>query len=532
MTIALFAAGCSTMYGPEQISTPVVGSEGIKITVTESGDSSFVMKLSPVGEAAYYSYLVDVADAPEKLDSSLLYSVSYESVAQGTIKWTASEPEATIEIKDLTPNTTYQIYAVAGSVTGVPSSVAVTSVQTSDKVAPYITASEFQDSLVAVQFCENIIRAEEVSLEAKYYTILANDFSRPMGTLPIKEENITVNGNIVIINVEGLPANALYTVDLPEGAFKDPTGNRSEAVESAFMMIEGSLVPKGIYGQNATKTFALKAIEGTAFTDPEAYFMTSAEDPSVQIYNVDGTVIVKAAYELGGRTVSNVMTANEDYGLNSGYLMFFLPEIPDYGAKVTVTFPEGALYDIYGNSSKEFVFSQVLSYGYEIEDAIGNYSCEGTSIYDGAIYPFDINIEKSDDPEKGNVMITAFEYNCLAPLYADFDVDSGVISITDFLTPYAILSYPSGASYYLMLAIFDGSYYYEEPIELHLTAPGVISASGPVGLLLNAVGTTKLSVYDAYKNISGTRIESGQGLSLQTDGMLLRSPRGVVPKLK
>lgn len=493
MTIALFAAGCSTMYGPEQISTPVVGSEGIKITVTESGDSSFVMKLSPVGEAAYYSYLVDVADAPEKLDSSLLYSVSYESVAQGTIKWTASKPESTIEIKDLAPNTTYQIYAVAGSVTGVVSSVAVTSVKTSDKVAPYITASEFQDSLVAVQFCENIIRVEEVSLEAKYYTILANDFSRPMGTLPIKEENITVNGNIVIINVEGLPANALYTVDLPEGAFKDPTGNRSEAVESAFMMIEGSLVPKGIYGQNATKTFALKAIEGTAFTAPEAYFMTSAEDPSVQIYNVDGTVIVKAAYELGGRTVSNVMTANEDYGLNSGYLMFFLPEIPDYGAKVTVTFPEGALYDIYGNSSKEFVFSQVLSYGYALEDVIGSYKMTALEYFSGANVAYGLVIEESDTEEYGNVMITNLAgFNC--KIYGTFNVDDGTLTVPDWQ-----LILPDAGLYFATNSNTG------ESSVFHMYESGILTDVSPeFGLYLDGLGW-----YEIYFNIECEKIVSG-----------------------
>ena len=126
MTIAAVLTACSEMYGPEQVSTAVVNSEGIEITGIAVTDNSLTFTLTPKGEAAYYSYLVDQADAPQALDSSTIYSLGYDgAVAEGIIKWTSEKTSSTVTIDELEPNTTYQIYAVAGSPTGVPSSVAV-----------------------------------------------------------------------------------------------------------------------------------------------------------------------------------------------------------------------------------------------------------------------------------------------------------------------------------------------------------------------------------------------------------------------
>ncbi len=428
LTIAIIAAGCETMYGPKQVSTPVVNSEGIVISVSDVKDSSFVITLSPKGEASYYSYLVDEDDAPVKLDSSLLYSVSYESVAQGTIKWTASQPDSKITLDGLEPNTTYQIYAVAGSVTGIPSSISVASVKTSDKVAPYVIASQYADNAVSVQFCEAVSRVQEKGLTAKYYSSLSNDFSSPAGTIVIDEEQISIENDIVTIAVDGLPGKAMYTIDLPEGAFKDASGNDSKPVTSQLIYAEEQIIPIGIYGQNAEKTFSLKAIEGTAFSDPYTTFATYPADQDVILENGSSQVKATAVYQLSGRTVSNDMIMGTHYLVYNGNMMFALPEVPDFGAKVTVTFPKGAFYDVYGNSSEEFVFSQVLSYGYTADDIIGRYASRFTD-QDGQVSVLELMIEESDNQTKGNVKITSLAGFYQLSIYANFNFDTGVLSI-------------------------------------------------------------------------------------------------------
>ena len=50
MTIAAVLTACSEMYGPEQVSTAVVNSEGIEITGIAVTDNSLTFTLTPKGE--------------------------------------------------------------------------------------------------------------------------------------------------------------------------------------------------------------------------------------------------------------------------------------------------------------------------------------------------------------------------------------------------------------------------------------------------------------------------------------------------
>lgn len=506
LTIAIIAAGCETMYGPKQVSTPVVNSEGIVISVSDVKDSSFVITLSPKGEASYYSYLVDEDDAPVKLDSSLLYSVSYESVAQGTIKWTASQPDSKITLDGLEPNTTYQIYAVAGSITGIPSSITVTSVKTSDNVAPYALTSQYAGNVVAVQFCEAVSRVQEKGLTAKYYSSLSNDFSSPAGTIVIDEEKISIENDIVTIAVDGLPGKAMYTIDLPEGAFKDASGNESDPVESYLIFDEQQTIPVGIYGQNAEKTFSLKAIEGTAFSDPRTTFTTSPADPNVVLEDGSSQVKATAVYQLGGRTVSNDMVIGTDYIVYNGSVMFALPEAPDFGAKVTVTFPKGAFYDIYGNTSEEFVFSQVFSYGYTLEDVTGTYTLTALEYFSRETVTYPLIITESDSEEKGNVMLTNV---CGFPckVYATFNMDDGTLTIPDF----QLINEEYGL--YFATNSNDG-----ESSVMQMPESGYLTDVTPeFGLYIDTGSPNTSGWYEVYFNIECRKVEGSGSSSLDSN---------------
>lgn len=89
MTMLAMAVACSELYGPEPTPIAPDTAAGVEITVSEVKDSSFKVTVTPSGEASYYSWLVDESPKAAALDSSALYSVSYESLVQGTAKWTA-----------------------------------------------------------------------------------------------------------------------------------------------------------------------------------------------------------------------------------------------------------------------------------------------------------------------------------------------------------------------------------------------------------------------------------------------------------
>ena len=144
MSVVVLAAGCAEMYGPEQESTPVVKSDGIEIALVSDDkadtDSTVTFTLTPKGEALYYSYAIEASAQDSKPGSSVVYSGALQTAfADSVIKWTAEKPSATITVKGLMPNTQYQIYAVAGSPTGVPSSVK------SDRCSEQRVGPAFQD---------------------------------------------------------------------------------------------------------------------------------------------------------------------------------------------------------------------------------------------------------------------------------------------------------------------------------------------------------------------------------------------------
>ena len=195
MSVVVLAAGCAEMYGPEQESTPVVKSDGIEISLVTDGydtDNTVVFSLKPKGEALYYSYAVEASATNNKPDSSVIYSGKYaQAVASAVIKWTEEQPSSTITVSDLAPNTQYQIYAVAGSPTGVPSSVAVCSFKTTDGEKPAIT-SDYDGNVLTISFSEAVTRNKDLPLSVKYYGVNTTNIDN---TNTSNTENTTSNNS-------------------------------------------------------------------------------------------------------------------------------------------------------------------------------------------------------------------------------------------------------------------------------------------------------------------------------------------------
>lgn len=460
LSVLSLTAACSELYGPEETPLTPDTAAGVQVSISDVTDNSFKVTVTPSGATSYYSYLVDESAAAETLDPETLYKVGYESVAQGTVDY-AKNPSYTFEVA-AEPNTTYQVYAVAASPMGFAGEVAVKSVTTSDGVNPTLEDSEYDDTVLALVFSEDVTLGQgtaTVRYFARQKTGINEDVEE--GTYTVPAENIECDGNVVMMSFEGgVPAGAYYTLDYPAGMFVDSANNPVAELKSGFSAASGALAPYGVYGRANFTTWEFDAYEETVITDPTAPFVLTSSAAQICKY---GAAAAYVAFSKGAKTTTIDLTPGSDYvcGLTSqdpesDVAMFVLPEYPDFGSVITITIPEDTFWDIYGNSNAECEVEVLLSFGYTLDDVVGTYDGQGYSYFNDAAVPLGFTIAKSDDPEQGNVMITG-SYMGLpcsdGNIYADFDGDAGVLRIYDgqvfFVHPTAgaVLFAINGADY-------------------------------------------------------------------------------------
>ena len=440
MTMLTLAVACETMYGP--VETPIApdSAAGVEITVADVTDDSFTVTIAPSGEASYYSWLIDEASAAEELDAETLYAVGYESIGQGTVKWTAEEPSVTFTVEGLDPNTDYQIYAVAGSKMGIAGAVVNKSVKTTDTVAPGYEAYETEAHQVVFTFSEAVTRnADAGAIKVPYYAYYSSDFqttAAAAGEVTVPEDSILVAGNQALISVPDLPTGCYWTISIPEGAFLDAVGQKLPAYASAFEMAEGQSgpapAPTGFYGEvDYVELPMLGGLELESFSDWTELFVIPVES-EYAIAGMSSKKFLTVKYETPNKVIEHTLTPGVHYAVTALGFAVALPEQPEYGADVTISVPAGALYDVFGNDCEAWEATFIHSFGYTLDDVIGTYAGEAESYFNGPT-ALAITVAESDDPEKGAVMLTGsyMGLSCMAPIYGDFDVDGGILTIYD-----------------------------------------------------------------------------------------------------
>lgn len=506
------AVGCKDLYGPEQTSTAPDKAAGVEISISDVADNSFTVVVAPTGEASYYSYLVEESAQAKTLNASQLYAKKYTGVAQAAVKY-ATSPSTTVKLSSLKPNTTYQVYAVAGSPDGVVGEIVSKSVTTSDGVNPRLTGANAGDGEVTLSFSEAVTLGEgDITIRyfAKQKGAIKNDVEDGTYTLP--EENITVSGSTVTLKFEGeLHPGACYSVDYPAGMFLDSAENPVAALQSGYGLDEeGALASYGVTGRMDFGTFALAELDMEVCDDPEYLFVFEADDAFIGNYG-EGTA--SFSYTKDGRTVTNPLVAKTDYALGANaegdvvvYLM--LPEAPDYGSTVTISFEEDAFWDIWGNSSEAYETEFLFSFGYTLDDITGYYEGAYYCAFDGKWYSTFLKVEESNNPDKGNVMITdgfSSEFKFIQPLYATFDVNGGTLSIASgsvfgtFMDAYGVAFFVSDNSAQPVSktsAVFD------------VPEAGVIQGGGLCGFMFFDLETGSLvDWYDVSGGFDLVRVE-------------------------
>lgn len=495
--LALAVACNDELYGPEETPLTPDAAGSVEIAVSDVTDNSFKVTVTPSGNVAYYSYLVDAAAAKE-LSAETLFKVGYKGVAQGTVKYSAEEPSYTFEVK-ADPNTTYQIYAVAGSEMGFVSAVVNKSVLTTDTVSPAYKAVESEGHQVLFTFSETVKRnVEGGAIKVPYYASYSPEFeatAASAGEITVPEDSITVAGNQALIAVPGLPTGALYTISIPAGAFVDAVGQKLPGYESKFVMAEDSKgnlapAPKGFYGEiDYVELPMFGELDVETFTEWDGGFCIPVEsDYALADFSSKNfiTVTYEKVVENAVETIVYTLEPEADYNVTSLGLVVNLPAEPELGANVTINIPAGGLYDVFGNDCEEWEHTMKYSYGYTLEDIVGKYDLLEMNGLTGQPVISELVIVKSDDAKKGNVMFTSYGgFDCTkTPIYADFDFDSGILEVASGQT-IGYVKDAEGTSYPVVIAtaVVEGNSVYmaidtETPIVFEVPESNVIEGPG------------------------------------------------------
>jgi len=457
-SVVLAAAACMK-FEPEVV-TPRVYTDAPTFSNVEVKDSSVAVTITPSTGTGYYSYAF-VKGKAQALDSMKVFKVSVSgAIKAGTCK-AAETTSMPLSVKGLTPNTDYTVYAVSSSTQGSVGKVVSQTFHTSDIVAPFIVKMASADTTLTIQYSEAVTIANDAKFEVRYFAVnkgLKED--QPIATVTAKAK--MKDASTAVFECGPMPAGAYYTLAYAEGTFVDAVGNKCAALpHNPFTVSDKGKVSntKANSGKKANKEFELSIYGGkpvqvvTSMQDyiwisvPEDFvfyknYASTAKGSISYIYTEDGGVKT-ATYETGITSISKVQ-GHVDFGWNSSYnCALAIPNYPAYsgrpdpirGAYVLMSIPS-YLEDIYGNMNAEFTIGPFLySYGYSLDDVIGTYNCAATSYFSGDT-TFPMVIEKSDNAQKGNVMITSI-FNIPVSgegcgLYATFDVDLGTLTIPDW----------------------------------------------------------------------------------------------------
>ena len=424
---ALMAVACEGMYGPVEAPTAPDQAGSVEIQIDTLGDETFTFTVAPVGEVSYYSYFV-ATGAADAVDSLKVYQCKYDGLAKGTCK-AADQPEVTVTVDGVLPNLTYTIYAVAGSPQGIPSSVVVKEVHTTDQVAVAITNfSAPNDSTVVLSFTEKVLLGDG-KITATYYTSVPSVAAA--GTL--EPESVVVDGSGATVTFAGLPAGAYYAVSYTEGTFTDDANNKIKALTSGYNAEAKKFA--GVYSRKETANFDLAEAfpaEYAMFSDWQTAVFSVAL-PGDEILAATGEGAAKAIYSTPGKTVTIDMVLNQHYVFGQNGIMMVCPEQPAFGTQIAFSFAEDAFQDIWGNSSNAAEYQTLCAYDYTIADVLGTYAFEAYDNVSKDYMQSTFKVEASDDSEQGNVMITSFAgIPCQTPIYATFTPASGSLEIYGF----------------------------------------------------------------------------------------------------
>ncbi len=409
------------------------------IAVATTTDSTFTFTVTPASGSLYYSYVVVASDEVSLPAASTLLKGAVSGVTSA-VQSTAKVASVTVNMRNVknvplcTPNTTYQVYAVAASDKGVVGKVVSATVTTSDGNAPTFVKYETKDSLTTATFSETIKRGTG-AVTAKYYQEW--DITNPVD-INADSINVSVSGAKANFTVKGVPAGAYVLYSWAAGAFVDSKGNACPAYTSSLNMTTGKFIGVYIHLSNVAWSITDANItspeSGTVFANASKF--NGVLTFSNNIYRNDDALKggeISVIYT-NSRKTTTVKLAASDWSVSGKTLTFALPEAPEAGDIVTVKIAENVIFDVDGNGNKAFTSKSWWKYFAMTKSMIlGNFnftyvsaSDESATVRDGG------TVTISEDASKTNGLIIKNLYLSGSEVGGRYDISTGKIYINAY----------------------------------------------------------------------------------------------------
>lgn len=507
--VAIAFTSCTDFGDENQLTLPPAPTAEISGVTPASETVTF--KVAPSGPAGYYAWLiVESATVDSTLQATNILKQTANGLAKGIVEY-SKKSDTTVVVKDLTPYTVYQIYAVASSSDGVVSAIKNVSFRTLDDGGkPTPTAVSVTDTIVTITFHEPLQKGNG-NVYVSYFAKNTVSGHKPLKVAPgyesynpqdilVNANSISVDGTKLIVKLPNAPAGAYASVTYDAGAVLDLEGNGSSAyTQKADTLING--VPsRGLTVHLANKTWKLHSefeeinpdtVE--AFSDWKEKLLFAFADEGTIIRKAVATKTPTVVYNQPGRKSTLDV---KDWGILSNAAAFYLPEEPPFGATIDLNVPAGAFEDIYGNTNESLAVegNYLYSYGYDYDDVTGTYDVDLTSYFDGAL-PTESGIIIEKDPDSDDLLIK----NLLSlgtVIKGTFDPVRGTISLEDSQLLMENVEFSSGISNILFV---DAEGY--GPVIFKVPAPGLITSSQMWGYYLEQID----GWYDAFTASTWTR---------------------------
>lgn len=420
----LLVAGCE-MFPEDE---PIAPQEGAVPTIAAKlvGDTKFEVTVTPAQGTAFYGYLI--SDKKVDVTGTGLVSVSYEGVVAGNAdarEDATSAVQIVLDGKNVTvnsgkpaelaaavqPATKYYIYAAGNSEQGLASAVVMDSVWTTDATVPDMSKAKVAatDSTVVITM-NTVVKRGTGKVTYSAYDAAGNAVAQDIQVTD-KDKLLAVDGKTVTfstpdsITIGGkkvpTPGGVIIALNWEAKAFTNASPTNTKDIE-ALKSVVGSetLDPltlferEGKYGSGVVYrvpvkpwSFAYPSVENTVkgkkglrstandtidvTVDPVKFVSRTKIDRK----NNDPACSITAISEDGGSTLKNRYPlgalAEEDTAV-----VLSIKDLPRRGVLSTITIPEGAYYDVYGNPNAEFVSNKnfVQSYGLELKAIFGTYN--------------------------------------------------------------------------------------------------------------------------------------------------------------
>ena len=533
VALVLTAGACSSdvFQKADKPTTPVEPGV-VEIAISNMTDTSFDVTLTPTSESAYYSFLVDNDVFYPAIDAAKLYSSSYSSVTNGSVKYAEGSESYSFTV-NAEPYTIYTVYAVCGSIDGTVGEVSHVTLQTSDGVAPEPSTDDFQTlgNKVLLSFNEDIKLVEGKVVTAQVYSL--NDLSNigePQGQplkrgkkifkqkqIEVPEEPVIVEGEVQVKNNQVLVTfpdikqpGAYYAVSFEDGTFEDLAGNPCPGVasefagcdwdddEEAYVAIPGEVC---VYGHIDNVPFEFNI-------EDQPKVITSLDTPFEFVSEFEIFDYTEEGVSAVIKSVSAEKTVTTEYTLEWGMTFYwstnnnaiatYIPDQMTGGMTISFTIEADNFWDEWGNTNAAVTTPEILcSYGLTIDDLLGEYAMTASPLTESDA-EFKIVIAETEE-EGFDFQITEFDgAKPLGPVLGTFDGDLGIVTIPA-MQPISMRY----SQYYYCLQEYSSA----GPVVFNITEPGVISTDQYVEGAAYTSSGSYAGYLDVWNGMSGIRQE-------------------------